>query len=122
MNTLVVLAALSLACISYGDPYGDYGGEYYCELIIMLRFSKVTEILLLLYFSDKVTCPKLPAPVDGSVELSGRKQSTATYSCNEGFNLEGAQTRKCLRDGQWSGEAPVCQSMHLIIPSLYCIF
>ena len=39
--------------------------------------------------------------------------TTATYSCNEGFYLEGSTNRTCGGDdsnvnGTWSGESPVC--------------
>ena len=35
--------------------------------------------------------------------------STATYSCNDGFTLEGQSTRTCQDDGEWSGSAPTCE-------------
>lgn len=60
---------------------------------------------------DKI-CSKLTAPEYGSIKLSGRKPgSKATYTCNVGFTLEGEDTRKCQRNGVWSGEAPTCESM-----------
>ena len=35
--------------------------------------------------------------------------STATYSCNDGYTLEGVTTRTCLASGSWSDSAPTCQ-------------
>ncbi|XP_022251007.1 CUB and sushi domain-containing protein 3-like isoform X2 [Limulus polyphemus] len=33
---------------------------------------------------------------------------TVTFSCNSGYFLIGANTRRCLSDGTWSGQLPVC--------------
>ncbi|XP_019857184.1 PREDICTED: uncharacterized protein LOC100638611 isoform X7 [Amphimedon queenslandica] len=35
--------------------------------------------------------------------------STATYSCESGFNLAGVAERTCLSSGNWSGDPPYCQ-------------
>jgi CUB/sushi domain-containing protein len=34
--------------------------------------------------------------------------STATYTCNDNYQLMGASTRMCQPDGTWSGEEPMC--------------
>ena len=36
--------------------------------------------------------------------------STASYYCNEDHKLVGNEKRKCLKNGKWSGQEPVCQS------------
>lgn len=57
-----------------------------------------------------VRCRRLNNPSDGSVSLSGTTVgSTATYSCNDGFTLQGQSTRTCQSNSQWSGSAPTCQ-------------
>lgn len=49
-------------------------------------------------------------PFNGRVVLMGRTVgSQATYDCNEGFNLEGNETRTCQSDGMWSGNEPTCE-------------
>ena len=54
-------------------------------------------------------CPALPDPANGSVSTSATASgSTATYSCNPGYNLTGTVTRTCPADGTWSGTAPTC--------------
>ncbi|XP_064384964.1 uncharacterized protein LOC135333878 isoform X2 [Halichondria panicea] len=37
--------------------------------------------------------------------------TTATYSCNDGFFLEGTQVRNCVLDGIWDGAAPLCRAV-----------
>ena len=39
--------------------------------------------------------------------------NTVTYTCNEGFNLIGNRSRRCLSGGQWSGGLPTCQSKYI---------
>ena len=35
--------------------------------------------------------------------------STATYTCNAGYNLIGPISRTCGSDGVWSPAAPTCE-------------
>ena len=57
-----------------------------------------------------VDCGILQNPSNGYIELSGTEEgSTATYHCNEGYELEGNQIRECGSDGMWSGEEPTCE-------------
>ncbi len=56
-----------------------------------------------------IPCPALDSPVNGTVDDADREyQSVATYSCDPGFNLDGAETRTCQSDGTWSGQPPTC--------------
>ena len=41
--------------------------------------------------------------------------STATYSCNEGYNLNGVEERVCQSDGEWSDIAPVCHIVSKLV-------
>ena len=62
-----------------------------------------------------IDCGGLRDPLYGRVDLDGTTLgSLATYSCNDGFVLEGDQMRKCQSDGQWSGREPVCKSKHTL--------
>ena len=57
-----------------------------------------------------VDCGSLMDPVNGAVSLTNTTyNSTATYSCNDGFNLVGDTTRTCLASGNWSDSAPTCE-------------
>ena len=38
--------------------------------------------------------------------------STASYYCNEDHKLVGNKNRKCLKNGKWSGQEPICKRKH----------
>ena len=63
--------------------------------------------------STVVDFDALPNPANGQVShATGTKLGqTATYSCDQGYNLVGDSTRKCQATGMWSGSAPTCQCM-----------
>ena len=50
--------------------------------------------------------------------------STVTYSCVDGYILNGGSTRTCLSDGMWSGEEPTCDGNYyqqlVMYVMLYC--
>ena len=57
-----------------------------------------------------VDCGRLDAPENGIVQFQTTTfTSIAFYQCNEGFILNGAETRRCQANGQWSGAAPTCR-------------
>ncbi|XP_019850127.1 PREDICTED: CUB and sushi domain-containing protein 3-like [Amphimedon queenslandica] len=59
--------------------------------------------------SRLIDCGGLLNPLNGRVLLTGTDAgSRATYSCNEGFVLQGPQRRVCQANGQWSGRDPTC--------------
>ncbi|PWA28849.1 hypothetical protein CCH79_00012875 [Gambusia affinis] len=41
---------------------------------------------------------------------------SATYSCHRGFRLRGPETLKCLADGEWNSEPPVCTQISCTLP------
>lgn len=54
-------------------------------------------------------CGNLTVPQNGS--LSGRETifpNEATFSCDEGFILNGSTVRRCQSDGTWSGIRTSC--------------
>ena len=38
--------------------------------------------------------------------------SVATYSCDDGYRLDGTNTRTCLASGDWSGSPPTCSGKY----------
>ena len=59
-------------------------------------------------------CPELQSPADGMVTTTSRRLSgsTATYTCNSGFEIfdltPGVNVRTCQPDGTWSGSVQRC--------------
>jgi hypothetical protein len=65
---------------------------------------------------DDVDCGSLTDPVNGAVTVTNTTfNSTATYSCNGGYNLVGdTTTRTCLASASWSGSKPSCCTSNCI--------
>ena len=56
-------------------------------------------------------CPHLENPINGVVNVSTLGGTAiATYSCDNGYVIDGQFTRTCRAAGQWSGHIPVCTS------------
>ncbi|XP_028924309.1 C4b-binding protein beta chain isoform X2 [Ornithorhynchus anatinus] len=54
-------------------------------------------------------CPSPKKPAHGQFTANDLTSgSTVTYHCEEGFQLVGRLSRKCV-DGEWSGEEPICE-------------
>ena len=69
-----------------------------------------------------VVCPTLSNPQNGRVNQRGNKPGDrASYTCNSGYELVGQSTRICQNNGQWSGDAPTCDSK-AIVSCLYSVF
>lgn len=57
-------------------------------------------------------CGGLSDIPNGEVDYtSSTVGSTATYTCNTGFELVGEMSRSCLANGEWSGTTPMCVSL-----------
>ena len=77
--------------------------KYCCRDLVVL------ESYMILLILTAVDCGSLTDPGNGSVTLT--VGTTATYSCNTGYNLVGDSTRTCQATGKWSGSAPTCQGI-----------
>ena len=61
-----------------------------------------------------VDCFTLTNPRNGQVSLDMTTfGAVANYSCNEGYILMGPTARTCQSNGNWTDDAPVCQSKSL---------
>ena len=73
---------------------------------------------ILPHFSDIALCPVLMSPANGIVMVTGQTSgSTATYTCNSGFELlddtSGSNVRTC-EDGTWSRSEAQCIGIMLL--------
>ena len=63
-----------------------------------------------------VDCADLDNPMNGQVVVTPDAMATfetdlcavATYTCSEGYNLDGDVMRTCQGNGQWDGAEPSC--------------
>ena len=80
---------------------------------------------LTVYFLDIRCFDTLPPPANGSVACTNSKKlgSQCTYSCHDGYLLQGGTTvRTCTRiveSATWSGTASQCTGMLAIEVFLY---
>ena len=72
--------------------------------------STLITTIYTLFIIHAVTCSKLDAPNYGKVWVTGNSySSTAYYTCNYGYELDGSHSRRCQHDGTWYGKAPECR-------------
>ncbi len=58
-----------------------------------------------------IECPTLITDNgEVNIQIGINGNTTATYSCNEGYDLNGNNVRNCEANGQWSGTVPTCES------------
>ncbi len=79
------------------------------KLLLLLLSSLLFTLCL---FTLAASCPRLSIPRYGWIKFTNGVNigSTATYSCLNGFLLNGDKTRVCQSNGVWTGEDPVCKS------------
>ncbi|XP_066271291.1 sushi, von Willebrand factor type A, EGF and pentraxin domain-containing protein 1-like [Branchiostoma lanceolatum] len=56
-------------------------------------------------------CPSLTAPANGALSPAGANsyQDVVTFTCNQGYGLDGAASVTCQSDQTWSAPIPTCQ-------------
>ena len=76
---------------------------------------ETVKIFSVIFFTVR-SCETLPIPSNGAIRggSCGRTYlSTCTFECNEGYRLEGSETRQCIVTSQntmeWSGDTAKCQ-------------
>ncbi|XP_053408096.1 sushi, von Willebrand factor type A, EGF and pentraxin domain-containing protein 1-like [Mercenaria mercenaria] len=59
---------------------------------------------------DIIECDVLPPLPSGNIDMLDRTYGqTVSFTCNQGYILQGAQTLTCMASG-WSGTPPICRS------------
>ena len=88
---------------------------------------------ILVPLKSAITCTSLSQINNGLVTYRPDTTSpfnfgtTATYSCNENFFLQGDRTRTCGGagsglNGVWSGSAPVCAGIHTYLHVTFALY
>ena len=74
------------------------------ENVLLYILTKLTEIL----------CEELQNPTNGQVSMTDQSfSSTATYTCDSGYELIGDEVRRCV-DGEWTGQEPSCNGTYTL--------
>ncbi|XP_073414050.1 E-selectin-like [Dendrobates tinctorius] len=65
---------------------------------------------------EAIQCDYPSAPENGAKDCSSNREmlpynSSCSFSCSEGFILEGNPSIQCLAPGQWSAESPTCEAI-----------
>ena len=57
-----------------------------------------------------IVCGQISFPNHGSVECSDgdNYNSVCQFECDEGYDLNGSESRTCLDDPKWSGSEAIC--------------
>ena len=65
---------------------------------------------IVLFSPAAVGCPHPLGPRNGGVGVKSTKiGATASYACNNGYELVGSETATCGQDGIWQGKPPFCK-------------
>lgn len=69
-----------------------------------------------IFFFTGVSCPRLVAPENGEMSALGFSyKDEATFSCLDGYIMNGTSSVTCQSDGEWDGKPPLCERKVLVI-------
>ena len=65
-----------------------------------------------------MSCPPLDGPDNGVIDCTGIVYGdTCSFTCDDGYELTGSDTRTCQSDGNWNGSEAECEQGILIVVS-----
>lgn len=80
--------------------------------VLAIYFALFLNVGLLDYtFAQVIECGHPAVPINSRVSLSDDKRlvnSTASYKCDDGYELFGSSSLTCSPSGHWTGELPFC--------------
>ena len=75
---------------------------------------------MLSLFLSSVSCPPLDGPDNGVIDCTGSVYGdTCSFTCDDGYELTGSDTRTCQSDGNWNGSEAECEQGILCIGGLW---
>nr|XP_055042280.1 E-selectin isoform X4 [Misgurnus anguillicaudatus] len=112
------------------NPNGDFSYdsvcEYSCEEGYELKGASTTKCTATTEWTNKpptcepVRCPSRENPANGVMVCTDSSfiyGSKCSYSCEEGYRLQGASEIRCTKTAEWSHEPPRCEAVDC--PPLY---
>ncbi|XP_042633856.1 P-selectin-like isoform X3 [Cyprinus carpio] len=111
------------ASIQCSHPHEDFSYdsqcEYFCEEGYELKGSSTTRCTSSTEWSSNpptcelIHCPALDSPANGELSCTSSFNygSKCSFSCVEGFLLQGASEISCTKTAKWSQEPPLCEAM-----------
>ena len=61
-------------------------------------------------YSSSVSCTPLVGPDNGTITCTGSVyEDTCSFTCDDGYELTGSDTRTCQSDGNWNGTEADCE-------------
>ena len=93
-----------------------------CSFLLCNECYKINEIIFPIY-TELIQCPELRIDNGGVTVIPNSRtlNSSATYSCSDGYSLQGNSERICQMDSTWSGSDPVCGET-IIYPLPMCCY
>ena len=86
----------------------------WCVLLIL--------IIILSLFLSSVSCIPLDGPDNGVIDCTGSVYGdTCAFTCDDGYELTGSDTRTCQSDGNWNGTEAECEQGNIINFAVVCI-
>ena len=81
----------------------------YHTIVCITDFFSYTTVILNAFIILDALCQRLLGIANGKIVGNNTYGSYVRYSCNDGYELVGSSSRKCLSDKRWSGRAPSCK-------------
>ncbi len=73
-------------------------------------------LLMCFYPITEIECDPPYVPKNGAIQLRRATfGATVVFECDDGFELHGNQTLRCMQDGYWNGIEPKCKGMYCMM-------
>jgi len=67
-----------------------------------------------------VSCTPLVGPDNGAITCTGSVyEDTCSFTCDDGYELTGSDTRTCQNDGNWNGTEAGCEQGIFVVQILH---